>query len=111
MATKASQLIAEPRVCELLKRDASIYRQKAMDYAPDPGGPWENFEYAARFVGGVTKKDVTREDIALALVGVKLSRLATVGLAREAKNEAVADTLGDLRVYLAILEAMLEESV
>lgn len=33
--------------------------------------------------------------------------MMTLGLAREAQNEGVSDTLSDLRVYCAILEGLL----
>jgi hypothetical protein len=84
---------------------AETYTRKSADYAPDPLRPFENFGSAARFAARVCL-DLPADDRRRAtatLIGVKLSRLQTLGLAGKASNEAVEDTLGDLIVYLAIL--------
>ena len=95
-------------VPELLRADADVYERKAADYAPN-ADPWENFRFAATFAARVCAglpEDDPRRACAL-LIGVKLSRLQTLGLCRPAANEGVRDTLSDLRVYLAILTAMM----
>ena len=103
-------------VPELLRGDADTYEAKAKDYAPDPNDPFENFSFAGRFaerlVDGVLQTTMSRDRLnrvcaCCVLIGVKVSRLMTLGLFRPAKNEGVLDTIRDLRVYLAILEAML----
>lgn len=103
-------------VPELLRSDADTYEAKAKDYAPDPNDPFENFSFAGRFaerlVDGVLQTTMSRDKLnqvcaCCVLIGVKVSRLMTLGLFRPAKNEGVLDTIRDLRVYLAILEAML----
>lgn len=103
-------------VPELLRGDADTYEAKAKDYAPDPNDPFENFSFAGRFaerlVDGALQTTASRDRLnqvyaCCVLIGVKVSRLMTLGLFRPAKNEGVLDTIRDLRVYLAILEAML----
>lgn len=95
------------RVAEILQADAALYERKAKDYAPDPEKPYENFTSAAAFASRF--RPLRPVDVVLVMVGTKLSRLATVGLQPgAATNEPVIDTLRDLRVYLAILQAMLE---
>ena len=87
-------------------QDAAIYAKKAADYAPDTARPFQNFEFAAEFAQKVCL-DLPADDprrAVVTLMGVKLSRLMTLGLAGDATNEAVTDTLRDLRVYAAILE-------
>lgn len=105
-------------VPELLRGDADTYEAKAEDYAPDPNDPFENFTFAGQFAGRLvdgaalttTSPEWRRRIVACCvLIGVKISRLMTLGLFRTAKNEGVLDTIRDLRVYLAILEAMLRE--
>lgn len=94
------------RVPEILRADADVYEKKAADYAPG-SDPWENFRFASHFAARVCL-DLAADDprrATVTIIGVKLSRLMTLGLAGEAKNEAVEDTLKDLRVYAAILEA------
>ena len=104
------------KVSEILRGDADTYEAKASDYAPDPNDPFENFSFAGRFAGrlvdGVFQTTTSRDRLdqvyaCCVLIGVKVSRLMTLGLFRPAKNEGVLDTIRDLRVYLAILEAML----
>lgn len=107
------------KVPEILRGDADTYEAKASDYAPDPNDPFENFSFAGRFADrltrdqfAVTLRPATRQQVAACcvLVGVKISRLMTLGLFGAAKNESVLDTIRDLRVYLAILEAMLRSA-
>lgn len=96
-----------PAVAKLLHGDAFTYTRKAADYAPDPTDPWENFTFAADVAARICRGlpgDDKRRATAL-LIGLKVSRLMTVGLAGKASNEAITDTLGDLRVYAAILQA------
>jgi hypothetical protein len=92
-------------VARRLRETAETYQRKAADYAPDPGRPFENFEFssklAARICLDLPADDPRRSTVAL--IGVKLSRLQTLGLTGKAANEAIEDTLGDLIVYLAIL--------
>lgn len=94
-------------VLDLLRSDVLTYARKAADYANGPD-PFENFRFAAIFAArvcrGLPETDPRRA--AATMVGVKMSRLMTVGLAGEATNEAAMDTLRDARVYLAIMEAM-----
>ena len=92
-------------VPELLRADAELYERKAADYASS-ANPWENFRSAARFAGRLAGKELDERDACALLIGVKISRLETLGR-REPANEGVADTLRDLRVYAAILESML----
>lgn len=99
------------RVAEILHADADLYERKAADYSPDPARRFENFEEAARFASGVTGKALEPVDVAIVLMGVKLARLRSLGVAGVARNEAVVDTLRDLRVYAAIVEAMILQSV
>ena len=97
------------RVAEILMDDGIVYSQKAADYAPD-GDPWQNFctsaAFAAAVCRGLPENDPRRSTAVL--IGVKISRLMTLGLTKEAKNEAIKDTMRDLRVYVAILEAQSE---
>lgn len=89
----------------ILRADADIYEKKAADYAPGED-PWENFRFAAAFAAkvcrGLPEADMRRATVLL--IGVKISRLMTLGLAGDAKNESIIDTARDLRVYTAILE-------
>lgn len=99
--------LSVPAVAKLLHGDAFTYTRKAADYAPDPADPWENFTFASAVAARICKglaDDDKRRATAL-LIGLKVSRLMTVGLAGKASNEAIDDTLGDLRVYAAILQA------
>lgn len=98
-----------PRVAELLEADAELYARKAADYAPDAGDPFENFRSSSSFASRVGGREVRPVDAALVLMGVKISRLQTVGASGKARNEGFRDTLRDLRVYAAIVEALLEE--
>ena len=97
-------------VAEIFRSDAAVYDRKAADYAPG-GDPWENFNFAAAFASrvceGLAPDDLRRATVVL--IGIKLSRLMTLGLVGPAKNEAITDTLKDLRVYAAILEAQHDE--
>ena len=94
-------------VADILRNDAITYERKAADYAPVD--PWENFRTSATFAGRLAGTNVSHIESCLMLIGLKISRLQTLGLFGAAKNESVLDTVGDLRVYLAILEAMLRE--
>lgn len=93
-------------VGELLTADAALYDKKAADYAPG-SDPWENFRFASHFMAtvcrGLPEDDLRRATVLL--IGVKISRLMTVGLGGTASNETIKDTLRDQRVYTAILEA------
>lgn len=92
---------------EILRTDADLYERKAADYA-NGGDPFENFRFAATFTArvcrGLPETDPRRA--AALLVGVKVSRMMTVGLGGRASNEAILDTVRDARVYLGILEAL-----
>lgn len=102
-----------PAVAKLLHGDAFTYTRKAADYAPDPADPWENFTFAshvaARICNGLADDDKRRATALL--IGLKVSRLMTVGLAGKASNEKIDDTLGDLRVYAAILQAQHADAI
>ena len=93
-------------VADALRKAADTYEKKAADYAPDPGDPFENFRYAAEFALRVGHRISPADPryTTLTLIGVKLSRLRTVGIDGKASNEALVDTLEDLMVYLAILK-------
>lgn len=99
------------RVPEILRADADVYEKKAADYAPG-SDPWENFRFAADFMArvcrGLPEDDLRRATVLL--MGVKISRLMTLGLTGDAKNESITDTAKDLRVYTAILEDQQTES-
>lgn len=106
MAKDSNRAAVRP-VPALLRADADLYEKKAGDYAPKIEDPWENFKFAAHFAARVCL-DLAAHDprrATVTILGVKLSRLMTLGLAGAARNEAVEDTLKDLRVYAAILEA------
>ena|ERR1035438_3813569 len=98
-----------PSVLEILRSDALTYSRKAADYTIQGSDPFENFRFSASFAArvcrGLPETDPRRA--VATLIGVKISRLMTLGLAREAQNEGVIDTLSDLRVYCAILEGLL----
>lgn len=105
LAFKTPVIPSSPPVIRQLRADASTYARKSADYAPDPAHPFENFEFAAKFAQRVCL-DLPADDPRRAtatVIGIKLSRLQTLGLAGTASNEAIDDTLGDLRVYCAIL--------
>jgi len=92
-------------VPDLLRADAEVYERKAADYAPG-SDPHENFRFASQFAARLCEslgEDDVRRATAV-LIGVKISRLQTLGLGRKARNEGIIDTLSDLRVYLGILE-------
>ena len=95
-------------VLEILRGDALTYARKAADYAPN-ADPNENFRTAATFAARVCRgfPETDPRRAVATLIGVKISRLMTLGLARDAQNESVKDSLADLRVYAAILEALL----
>jgi hypothetical protein len=99
---------AKPAVTIILQEDACVYAVKAADYAPNVD-PWENFRFAASFAARVCRglPDGDKARATATLIGVKISRLMTLGLAGPASNECVTDTLRDLRVYAAILEAQM----
>jgi hypothetical protein len=92
----------------ILTRDGETYARKAADYAPGPD-QFENFTFSANFAARVCRglPDGDQKYATATLIGVKVSRLMTLGLVREGANECIKDTLMDLRVYLAILEAQL----
>lgn len=98
-------------VAEILRKDADVYDRKRADYSPGDD-PFENFKFAAKFAArvcdGIPLDDQRRA--AATLVGLKISRLMTVGLTGDPKNEGVLDTFGDDRVYNAILETMHREA-
>ena len=98
-------------VAKLLLSDATVYDRKAADYAPG-ADPWENFRFSARVAAAICRglPDDDPRRAAAVLIGVKVSRLMTVGLGRKASNETIIDTMRDLRVYVAILEAQHEEA-
>lgn len=91
----------------ILRADAELYERKAADYA-NGGDPFENFRFAATFAArvcrGLPETDPRRA--AATLIGVKISRMMTVGIGGRASNEAILDTIRDGRVYLGILEAL-----
>jgi hypothetical protein len=95
-------------VPEILRADAGTYQRKAADYAPGTD-PFENFRFSAVFAARVCRglPDTDPRRAAAVLIGVKISRLMSLGLAGEAQNENVIDTLSDLRVYVGILESLL----
>jgi hypothetical protein len=99
---------AVSNVLDLLRSDVLTYARKAADYAPG-ADPFENFRFAATFAARVCRglPDTDPRRAAATLIGVKISRLMSLGIAGEAQNEGVRDTLADLRVYAAILEALL----
>jgi len=101
---------ATPTIAGILRSDADFYTQKAADYAPDKANPFENVEFAAKFSSGVsggTGQFSTPEMVLINLIGVKISRLMTVGWGGRNKNEPFVDTLRDLRIYSAMLECYL----
>jgi len=93
-------------VSSVLRSAADLYEKKRLDYAPDPNDPYENFRFAAGFAARVGSglPDWDQRRATLTLIGVKLSRMNTLGLCRDASNEAISDTIEDLMVYLAILK-------
>jgi len=93
-------------VASALRRAADTYERKALDYAPNEDDPYENFKFAAKFAARVGSglPDWDQRRATLVLIGVKLSRMHTLGLCRDASNEAISDTIEDLMVYLAILK-------
>ena len=111
-------MIDNQTVPDILRRDADKYESKAADYAPDPENPFENFRFAGMFADRLMRDapdwlpvHVRREMQAnCTLIGVKISRLMTLGLFGKAKNEDVLDTVKDDRVYGGILEAMMLEA-
>lgn len=99
-------------VADLLRVDAETYDRKAADYA-EPNDPFKNFREAEQFRAACLRGREPSCEVAssLTLIGLKLSRLKNIGVYNQAKNESVLDTLGDLRVYLAILEAQLRKEL
>jgi len=97
--------MSKSNVPEILRNDAGTYERKAADYAPGTD-PYENFQFSAEFAHRLCEGLPTddRRRATATLIGVKISRLQTLGLARAANNEGILDTIGDLRVYLGILE-------
>lgn len=97
--------MSKSNVPEILRKDAGTYERKAADYAPGTD-PYENFQFSAEFAHRLCEGLPTddRRRATATLIGVKISRLQTLGLARAANNEGILDTIGDLRVYLGILE-------
>jgi hypothetical protein len=94
-------------VSDTLRADAALYEKKARDYA-NGDDPFENFRFAANFTARVCR-EMTDHDprrATVALCGVKISRMQTLGFSGDAANEGILDTIRDLRVYLAILEAL-----
>ncbi len=106
---------------QLLEADADVFRRKQADYAPDGPAPksftlrmdaLENFRFSAWFASRVCRglpEDDPRRAAAV-LLGVKASRLMTVGLEGTASNEAIDDTESDFRNYSAILDALNREA-
>lgn len=94
-------------VPNILRADADLYERKAADYAPG-GDPFENFRFAATFASrvcrGLPETDPRRA--AALLMGVKISRMMTLGIAGRASNEGFLDTARDLRVYTGIFEGL-----
>lgn len=91
---------------KLLEDAAETYRRKAADY--DPRNDFENFRFSAgwgaKVCRGLTEDDPRRSVVNQ--IGIKMSRLATVGLSATAKNEGILDTIDDACVYLKILQSM-----
>ena len=110
--TSVATGIRGSRVAELLREDADLYQLKASDYAPNAADPYENFRYAARIHNDLTTGEpIESASVCLALIGVKLSRLYTLSCRKgPARNEPISDTLRDLRIYLAIYQAMRESA-
>lgn len=94
-------------VIEVLEKDITLYKSKGTDYAPNDY--LENFITSSNFASKVTNTPLDAITSLLILIGTKISRLETVGIKKEAKNESFSDTLRDLRVYLAILEVALKD--
>jgi hypothetical protein len=91
-------------VSSILSAAAAISEKKRADYAG--ADPDENFTRAAKFAGLVCSglPELDRRRATAMLIGVKLARLANIGLGGQANNESVNDTLTDLINYVAILQ-------
>ena len=106
LATMADEYVRpEEEVSFILKAAAALSDKKRQDYAG--ADPDENFTRAAKFAGLICKglPDLDRRRATAMLVGVKLARLANLGLAGSTpEHESVDDTLVDLINYTAILK-------
>ena len=103
MSDTYDTVLPEEEVSTILSNAAAISDQKRKDYAGvDPD---ENFTESARFAGRVCRglPEEDRRRSTAVLIGVKLVRLETIGLAGSALNESLDDTLTDLINYTAIL--------
>jgi hypothetical protein len=79
--------------------------KKNADYADASTDALSNFKESAVFAG------VTPVQSCMVLIGTKLSRLRNLMLNdKKPRNEAIEDTILDMRNYLIILEALIQDS-
>lgn len=90
----------------ILHQASDLLGKKRDDYAPTNWA--ENFESSAAWMAKVCEGLPTDSPVrsAVVLMGVKISRLATLGLGRTASNESIDDTFHDLINYAALALAL-----
>ena len=92
--------VTKPGVSEMLEANNLVNGERQADY----GTPRENYEGIARVWSGILwpilKRDITPEEAALCMVGLKLQRQAM-----KHKRDNLVDAHGYLLVYAHIQEA------
>ncbi len=95
---------------EILEDCKQVFIKKQADYSPGDS-MWQNFtfsaDFASRLCAGLPADDMRRSTAVL--VGIKISRLMTLGLDKPAANEGIRDTISDLINYLSILQSQHDE--
>lgn len=94
---------SEWEVSTILKAAADLCDRKRRDYAGEDSD--SNFTSSAAFAARVCRglPDNDRRRSTATLIGIKLARLDTLGLAGNALNESLDDTLRDIINYVALL--------
>lgn len=87
--------MSNPKFHAMLEKMADMHNKKNSDYA-EQDNPYSNFEYVAHMTG------LSVQQVILVQVCNKIARAVQLE-GKEAKNEAIEDTLLDLAVYSTIL--------
>jgi hypothetical protein len=90
--------MASKHFLDLMDRLKTLHSRKQEDYAQE-GNPFSNFERASQLVQWFNS-DVDK--VFVALIGVKLARIAELRKEKEPKNESLQDSFEDLTCYCGL---------
>jgi len=90
-----------------LQKEMFSRANKCAEVLDKKGTDWgfSNFEDAALIAGVITRKEFTREDVAAIMVGLKLSRYASITWNNATPlHEPLTDTIIDAMNYINLME-------